>query len=52
MVVELMRELNAPADGTPGKTPQENGRDGGDISAQLRGEYDGAGGPSPLPEKM
>jgi hypothetical protein len=53
MVVELMRELNAPADPADvGKTPQENGREGGEISAQLRGKYDGAGGPAPLPEKM
>jgi len=41
-------ERNQPADlkETPdAMTPEENGRIGGQISAELRGEYDGAEGP-------
>ena len=53
MVVELMRELNAPEEpGDEGKTPQENGRDGGNISAEMRGEYNGKSGPSATPEDL
>jgi len=55
---KLMIELNVSGDPakTDDKTPQENGADGGALSAQLReeaaGTYDGARGPAMLPKNV
>jgi hypothetical protein len=49
----LMRQFNIPLDPTdPGKTPQENGALGGQISAEMRGKYDGANGPTITPSDI
>ena len=52
-IAMLMRQFNIPLDPTDqGKTPQENGALGGQISAEMRGDYDGANGPTITPSDI